>query len=102
MYLTGGFSGDLVGREIEQLQEDPELFLALENLIHARAHLPAADYEWSGTDAANGNAFNQVGEHQRAGANLFRIHGGHSDGCFVVVEVSADLVLTHYIQPVGA
>src|SRR5262249_11086653 len=102
LYFSGRFVGGIVRREIVQLEEDAELFFALEHVVHAGPDLPTTDHERTGADAAGRHALDHVGQHQGAGSDLFGVQTRDRDRLLVAGHVAADQVFADHIQAVGA
>src|ERR1022692_1736762 len=100
--LPAGFLSLLVRPEIVQFKEDAHLLVALEALRHARPHLAGADHELAHPNAARGDLFDQVGQHDGAGHQFFAVHMRHVQGSLVIVHVAAHDVLHYHIQAVRA
>src|ERR1022692_3360698 len=62
------------------------LLVALEALRHARPHLAGADHELAHPNAARGDLFDQVGQHDGAGHQFFAVHMRHVQGSLVIVH----------------
>ena len=73
LHLAGRQMGPFFRPEVVDLQVDTHLLIVLENVIHARPHLGAADHELARADALGGDLFNQVGQDQGAGGELVGI-----------------------------